>query len=279
MENIILNNGVEIPSIGFGTYRSGEAKENIISLAIEAGYRYFDTASFYNNYNDLLLGIEQCNITRSDLFLSSKCWRTEMGYKNAMKSFHNACINLNTSYLDMFLIHWPRPNLIDAEWKSVSRDTWRALEDLYKAGKVRAIGVSNFLIEHLDNLLSTAEIIPAVNQIEFHPGYTQKEVVSFSEKSGIRVQGWSPLGCGRLLENQLLLKLAEKYEVSLPQICLRYAYQKNIIPLPKASSIIRMKNNLDIFGFVISEDDLNRIDNMPVTAWSGEHPDYERVRF
>ncbi|MEG1300322.1 MAG: aldo/keto reductase [Erysipelotrichaceae bacterium] len=279
MSYISLSNGLRIPDIGFGTYKLNDSNDNTIALALKSGYRLFDTASFYDNYDVLKEALNSMDVPRKDIFISSKCWRTEMGYEKAIASYNFACQKLGVEFLDMFLIHWPRPNLVDENWKEVSRETWRALEDLYLSGKVKSIGVSNFMIEHLDNILDNARIIPMVNQIEFHPGYIQNNVLEYCKVNKIQVMGWSPLGCNRLSTNALLNDLAKKYSVTLAQICIRYALQKNVIPLPKSSSADRMKNNMDVYGFEITLEDIKLLDNMPLTAWSGEHPDHERVKF
>lgn len=276
MENKILNNGVEIPAIGFGTYRSTDGTKDVLQNALNAGYRFFDTASFYKNETDIGEVIKASGIKREEIFLTSKCWRTEMGYEKALESFENSCKRLQTNYLDMYLIHWPRPNLTDPDWKRISIDTWKALEYLYENKRVRVIGVSNFLPHHLDNLLSESKIVPAVNQIEFHPGYMQKEVLDYCREKGIQVEAWSPLGCSRLFENTLLKEMAKKYEISVAQLCLRFAIQENVIPLPKSSSYERMQQNLDVFDIKILEEDMQLLENMPQAGWSGEHPDRER---
>lgn len=278
MRTVTLNNGVEIPQIGFGTYRSTESSSEVMNTAIKAGYRFFDTASFYNNEEDLGHALQNSGIPRKDFFLTSKCWRTEMGYDNAIRSFENSLERLQTDYLDLYLIHWPRPNLSDPEWKKVSIDTWKALEYLYHCKKVRAIGISNFMVHHMENLLSEANIVPAVNQIEFHPGYMQKEVVEYCRTHNMQVEAWSPLGCARLFENKLLLSLAAQYKVSVAQICLRFAVQEHVIPLPKSSSFNRMKQNQEVFDFTIEARDMQLLEDMPLTGWSGEHPDRERVK-
>ena len=275
-----LNNGVKIPCIGFGTYRAtdGCGAEGI-KEAIKAGYRYFDTAAFYENEEEIAGAIRQTGIDRKELFLASKVWKTDLGYENVKKAFAESLERLQTEYLDLYLIHWPLPEAGYADWKSLDIDSWKAMEELYQAGKIRAIGLSNFLPHHIENLLCNTEIRPAVNQIEFHPGHTQEITVDYCKKHGILVQAWSPLGRKRVLEHPLLLELAEKYKVSTAQICIRYAVQRGIVPLPKASSIKRMRENQDVFDFEISIEDMYRIGAMQPAGWSGEHPDFEQVYF
>lgn len=272
-----LNNGVQIPCIGFGTYKAADGNSaDIILTAIKAGYRYFDTASFYGTETYLAEAIKRSELPREDFFITSKVWKAEMGYNETKEAFARTLQNLDTDYLDLYLIHWPRKSL-EGDWKQTCIDTWKAMEELYTAGKIRAIGLSNFLPHHLDVILKNCIIKPMVNQLEVHPGYTQETAIQYSMANDILVQAWSPLGRQRVLQTPLILELADKYNVSAAQICLRYLLQRGIHPLPKASSMERMKNNMDLFRFDITKEDMHRINTLPQTGWSGEHPDYERV--
>ena len=275
-----LNNGVKIPCMGFGTYKSSDGcGTQGLKTALEAGYRYFDTASFYGNEELIAQAMKEAGVKREEMFLSSKVWKADMGYENVKKTFAESLKKLDTDYLDMYLIHWPLPEVGYKDWKQLDIETWKALEELYKEGKVRAIGLSNFLPHHIENLLEHTEIVPAVNQLEFHPGHTQEVAVQYCQEKGIFVQAWSPLGRKRVLEHPLLAELADKYGVTTAQICIRYAVQRQVIPLPKASTVERMKQNQDVFGFEISAEDMYRIGTMQPTGWSGEHPDCERIYF
>ncbi len=272
-----LNNGVQIPCIGFGTYKAADGNSaDIILTAIKAGYRYFDTASFYGTETYLAEALKRSELPREDFFITSKVWKAEMGYNETKEAFARTLQNLDTDYLDLYLIHWPRKSL-EGDWKQTCIDTWKAMEELYTAGKIRAIGLSNFLPHHLDVILKNCIIKPMVNQLEVHPGYTQETAIQYSMANDILVQAWSPLGRQRVLQTPLILELADKYNVSAAQICLRYLLQRGIHPLPKASSMERMKNNMDLFRFDITKEDMHRINTLPQTGWSGEHPDYERV--
>ena len=242
-------------------------------MALEAGYRYFDTASFYQTETYVAQALRDSGISRSEVFLASKMWKDEMGYAQTKAAFQRTLERLETDYLDLYLIHWPRPDAGYGDWKQLDMDTWRAMEELYEAGKIRAIGLSNFLPQHIENLLQNGKIAPMVNQIEFHPGHTQEATVRYCQAHGIQVQAWSPMGRTRVLKDPLVQELAQNHGVSAAQICLRYAVQRQIIPLPKASSMERMKQNQDLFSFELTQEEMFRLDTMPPTGWSGQHPD------
>ncbi|MEY8390220.1 aldo/keto reductase [Lachnospiraceae bacterium 45-W7] len=276
-EFFVLNNEVKIPKLAYGTYKAADGETYInIQTAIESGYRCFDTASFYGTERSLAKAIGQSKVQREDIFIASKVWKTEMGYEETKAAFTRTLENLGTDYLDLYLMHWPLPSPDFKEWKQLDLDTWRAMEELYHAGKIRALGLSNFLPHHIDNILENCQVPPMVNQIEFHPGHTQESVRRYCEEHNILVQAWSPLGRGRVLKDSLIAGLAEKYRVSAAQICLRFALQKGVMPLVKASSMERMKENQDVFSFALTKEELYQIDTMPPLGWSGEHPDRER---
>ena len=267
----ILENGVELPFVGYGTYKVTE--EKIILDALDAGYRHLDTARMYKNEKMIGNALKDCGIHRSELFLTSKVWKGDLGYDNTLRSFEASINDLGVQYLDMFLIHWPQ-STPDADWKPVLKETWKAMERLYDDCAVRAIGVSNHLPHHLLHILRDCNVRPMVNQLEFHPGYTQAATTSFCVNQGIQVEAWSPLGRTRVLEDPLVLELAEKYGKTPAQICLRFCLQNNILPLPKSSSLERMKQNLELFDFDIELEDIFRLMTMPETGWSGQHPEH-----
>ena len=275
----VLSNGLSIPAVGFGTYKTGDGDGDILSNAIAQGYRHFDTASFYGTEAALGRAVAESDIPRENFFLTSKLWKTEMGYDAALRAFDATLERLGTDYLDLYLIHWPRPDLELEDWAKLDRETWRALERLYESGLVRAIGVSNFLPHHLESILASANVAPMVDQLEFHPGYTQEEAVAFCQNHNILVEAWSPLGRNRLAGNDVLTRLAAEHGVSPAQICLRFALQRGVLPLPKSSSPERMAENLDLFSFSLTEEEMEALSTMPQAGWSGEHPDRPRVRF
>ncbi len=273
-----LNNGVKIPCVAYGTYKAkDENGADIISAAVEEGYRYFDTASYYETEEYVAEAIRRSGLPREEFFIATKLWKEEMGYEEALAAFERSLKRLNTDYIDLYLIHWPKPTPDCKDWKQLDLDTWRALEKLYKEGKVRAIGVSNFLPHHLDNILEHCEIKPMVDQIEYHAGYTQEATVQYCRQHDILVQAWSPISRGRIFHDVTLVELAEKYQVSIAKLCLRFCVQNGIVPLPKAAGRERMRENMDLFDFEISDEDMKRINTIPQVGWSGEHPDRERV--
>ena len=276
MHTLTLNNGLIIPAIGFGTYKAG--LDSLIH-ALKEGYRYLDTASYYGNERDIPLALERTGIKREEVFIASKIWKSDLGYDSTMKSFSQTLENLGTDYVDVLMIHWPRPNLDCKDWKALDIETWRAMEDLYLQGKIHALGLSNFLPYHAENILTHCRVRPSVAQLEFHPGHTQAFALEYYRRKGIQVQAWSPIGRGRVLEDELIRELAGKYHVTPAQVCLRFCVQEGVMPLPKASTPERMRENLECMNFVIDDEDILRLENMPPVGWSGEHPDRERVRF
>ena len=228
-----LNNGITLPSSAFGTYKTIDQNAETITEAIKAGYRYFDTASFYGNEEYVGKAIKESGIPRNEFQIATKLWKTEMGYDKTMYAFESSLKRLGTDYIDLYLIHWPLPEPGYKDWKLLDFDTWQTLEKLYNEGVIKAIGVSNFLPHHLKNLLDGCEVKPAVNQIEFHPGYSQEAALNYCKENGILVQAWSPLGRTRVLNDELICELAEKYGKSSAQICIKYALQRGVMPIVK----------------------------------------------
>lgn len=271
---IRLNNGVELPLIGFGTYLEEQRDPVILKNAIEAGYRYFDTASAYGTEEILGQTIANSGIPREQFFLASKVWRSEMGYNETLQAFENSLKRLGTDYLDLYLIHWPRRNTYDTEWKERLKDTWSAMETLYSDGKVKAIGVCNCLPHHLEAFIHEARIIPAVNQLELHVGYMQPEAVRYCREHNITLQAWSPLARRKLQEEALITETAERYGVSIQKLLLAFLVNQGISVLPRTSRSERMKSNREIYDLKITEDDISYLSCLPQMGWSGEHPDY-----
>lgn len=281
IKNIRLNNGVEIPAIGFGTYKSTESDGYKVVLdALRCGYRHLDTAALYENEEEVGRAIRESGIPRHEIFLTSKLRRNDLGYQEAKDGLEASLKLLGTDYLDLYLLHWPRADFGHPKfdgWKEQDLDSWRALEEMVAEGKIRAIGVSNFLPHHMDNLMTEAKIVPAVNQLELHPGYLQKEACEDSRRRGIELEAWSPMGRARLADNELLKGLAAKYDTSVAHLCLVFDYQEGFIVLPKSTKVERMKENMVLDDIVIAPEDMELIRNMPQTGWGGEHPDLGKV--
>lgn len=274
-KTVTLSNGYEIPSVGFGTWKTPDGEVAIASVkkAVECGYTHIDTAACYKNEKSVGVAIKECGVPRERLFVTSKLWNTERGYEKTKAAFYKTLDDLGLDYLDLYLIHWPANAVQFDNWAEINADTWRAFEELYLEGKIKSIGLSNFMVCHLEALMKTAKIKPMVNQIEYHPGYMQDDVVEYCEKHGICVEAWSPIGSGRLLENPLLLEIAEKYGRSVAQICIRWCLQNDILPLPKSVTPSRIEENLKVFDFVISDEDMQRINRMELCGWSGHKPE------
>lgn len=274
-----LNDGTLIPNIGFGTYNE-EFMDNrkIVLQAIECGYRFFDTASLYETERSLGNALIESGISRSEVIIETKLWIDEMGAENVEKAFERSINRLQTDYVDIYMIHWPRQTGKDDEkWKTLDIETWQAMEKLVEKGKVKRLGLSNFLPHHLKNILDNCKIRPVVDQLEIHPGYSQEKAVAYCLDNDVLPMAWSPLGRGRenaTIGNSILVRLAGKYGKSVQQINLRFLLQKGILPIPKASTPEHMRSNMEVFDFELSDDDVSMLSCMPQTAWLGEHPDF-----
>ncbi len=269
-----LRNGVVIPPIGYGTYLATEkGGKDVIRDALNQGYRYLDTARFYENEADIGEAVRESGIRREELFICSKVWPTMLGAEKLKESFEASCESLGTDYLNMYLIHWPKAGQSDEEWIPKLRESWTVMEDLYKEGRIRAIGLSNFLPHHIRPLLETARIRPMLDQLELHVGYMQEFTLRYLKHEKIMAQSWSPLGRAKMLEDDRIRSLAEKYGKSGAQILLRYLIQRGIPAIPKASTPERMRANMDIFDFSLTADEISYLSCIPEAGWSGEHPD------
>ena len=275
---MILRNGIEIPDIGFGTWNIpyGEICERAVFEAIRAGYRHIDTAGAYGNERSVGLGVkaaihEGLIKDRSDVFITSKLWNTNRSYNKAFRGFDKSMRNLDLDYIDLYLIHWPANKMKYKNPDEVNATTWEALEELYEESRVRAIGVSNFLPHHLEELKKSAKVLPMVNQVELHVGYMQKEVVEYNNNNGIITEGYSPLGTGALLDNEILWEMAKKYQTTVSNICISFLRKRGIIPLPKTTSPDRMSGNLRLIR--IEDEDMDILYNFPYIGGHAHNPD------
>ena len=269
-----LSNGVEIPCIGYGTWQTpnGEVATTAVLEALKAGYRHIDTAAAYKNEQSVGEAIRLSGIPREQIFITSKVWNRNRGYEKTVAAFERTLANLGTDYLDLYLIHWPANAGQYSDPDSVNLDTWRALTDLYRAGRIRAIGVSNFKPHHLEPLMKT-EIPPMVNQIELHPGHSQSETVEYCKSHGILVEAWSPLGEGRVLSDPTLRAIGEGYGKSSAQVCIRWCLGRGALPLPKTVTPTRMVENADVFDFSLSDEDMAAVAALEGLGFSGHDPD------
>ena len=271
---IQLNNGILLPQIGFGTYKAEDDDGlEAIQMALETGYRLFDTAAYYFNEETVGKAIRTSKIPREEILVATKVWREHLGYKETHKAFVDSIEKLGLDYIDLYLIHWPANQKNYADWQKTNAETWRAMEELYEDGKIKAIGVCNFTQKYLQPLIDSAKIQPMINQIEFHPGYWQPDVYDFCKENNIVMQAWSPLARGRVFDNDFLQQLSKKYHNSVAQICLRWIIEKGVIPIPKSSAKNRIEDNFDVFDFELLPDEIQAIDNLPETGFSGELPD------
>ena len=273
-----LNSGYAIPAVGFGTWQSEPEKTAAaVQTAIECGFRHIDTASLYRNEKEVGEGVAAAlkagGLRREDIFVTTKVWNSERGYGRTLRSFEQSISSLGMEYVDLFLIHWPAvPSQYEC-WKELNLETWRAMEKLVGDGRVRSIGVSNFMPRHLEPLLDSCRILPAVNQIEYHPGWTQPECVEFCKKHGILVEAWSPLANGDALKNESLIAMAEKYGVSVSQLVLNWVAANGVIPLSKSVTPSRIMENAQAFDFVIAEEDLRSITAITEPMGKRRNPD------
>lgn len=272
-----LSDGSRLPKIGFGTYKmTGEAGVHAIRTAIDAGYRFFDTASLYETEHVLGQALRESGIPREQFIVGTKLWIDEMGYAGTKKALERSLYRLKMDYVDLYMIHWPREEgSADEKWKERDIETWCAMEDAVEAGKVRRLGVSNFLPHHLENLLANCRIRPVVDQLELHPGYSQEMAVAFCLAEGIQPIAWSPLARGReTVVEKILIPIAKKYGKTPQQVSLRFLLQKRILPIPKALSDTHIHANLAVFDFSLTNEEMWMLSCMPQTAWLGEHPDF-----
>jgi len=264
---VALRNGVRMPFFGLGVFRSKEGLEveNAVSIALESGYRHIDTAAVYGNERGVGKAVKNSKIPRNEIFITSKIWNSDQGYQTTFDAFEESIERLDTDYIDLYLIHWPKGDL--------SVETWKAMEEIYNQGRVRAIGVSNFLIHHLESLLTHCRIKPMVNQFEFHPYLQQPPLQQFCAAHQIQTEAWSPIMKGQVNEIPVLQALSVKYGKSPVQITIRWELQKQIVTIPKSVHRERIVSNADVFDFEISAEDMQKIDLLDKHFRTGSDPD------
>jgi len=273
-----LHNGVRIPCLGLGTWQAnGASIVSAVKSALAQGYRLIDTAAAYGNEASVGQGVGESGVPREEIFITSKLRNAAHGYEATLEAFERTLQKLGVSYLDLYLIHWPNPLQFRPIWKEAAAGTWKAFEELYRAKRIRAIGVSNFLPHHIETLMETAEILPMVNQLRLCPGVTQPETVEYCRARGIAVEAYSPFGTGMIFHVPQMARLAEAYGKSIGQICLRWCLQMGYIPLPKSENPSRIRENADIFNFELSMQDMRFITNL--TGCCGEAPDPDTINF
>ena len=270
-----LAHGVKIPCIGFGTWQTpnGEVAVSSVLSALEAGYRHIDTAQGYGNEESVGIAVKQSGIDRKELFLTSKLTNSEHGYEKTLAAFETTLEKLGTDYLDLFLIHWPNPIAFRDHWQEANAGTWKAFEELYRSKRIRAIGISNFRPRHMEELSRTAEIAPMVNQIRLCPGDTQDEVVEYCRTHNILLEAYSPLGVGKIFEVPEMKALAEKYQKSIAQICIRWSLQRGYLPLPKSVTPSRIRENTQVFDFELDSSDVQLIADLKGCVGYSSDPD------
>ena len=272
-----LNNGVKIPCVGYGTFRTpADVAKKAVEEAIATGYRHIDTAAVYGNEEAVGKGIKDSGIDRQDLFVTSKLWNTNRGYYQTKKAFQETLDRLQMDYLDLYLIHWPaNQKQFGDEAAKINAETWRAMEDLYKEGKIRAIGLSYFMPHHIVELMKTAIVAPAVDQIEIHPGWPHTEEIKYLQAHNILVEAWGPLGGqgAQVMTNPTILQIADKYQKTAAQVCLRWILQQGVLPLPKSVHKERMVSNQQIFDFALTDEEMRKISLLPNLGGQCADPD------
>ncbi len=275
MNSLLLNNQVAIPVIGYGTWQIADGREayESVGYALETGYRHIDTAAAYRNEISVGKAIHDSGIARSEIFLTTKLHNDDHGYEETRKAFLASLSDLGTEYVDLYLIHWPNPIASRGNWKEANSGSWKAMEEFYKQGLVRAIGISNFCERHIDALLETAGITPMVNQIRLFAGEQQSSLVAYCHSLGMVTEAYSPLGTGALLTSPLIQEIASEVKRSAAQVCLRYNLQKGHVILPKSVTPSSIKQNLELFDFTLNENQMKSLDEMPNICGPTHNPD------
>jgi len=270
-----LNNGIKIPCVGFGMWQTpdGQTAISAVKTAIANGYRHIDTAAAYRNEESVGIAIKECGVLREELFITSKLQNPAHGYDLTMAAFEETMEKLQLDYLDLYLIHWPNPIGFRDHWQEANAGTWKAFEELYHAGRIKAIGISNFHQHHIDELMKTATVLPMVNQIRLCPGDTQDELVQYCKKMNIQLEAYSPLGTGKIFEVEEMKAIAKKYNKTVAQVCIRWSLENGFLPLPKSVTESRIIENTQVFDFELSKEDVAYISNLTGCCGLSHNPD------
>lgn len=263
----VLNNGLKLPWLGFGVYQinDGQEVEDAVKYALEIGYRSIDTATIYKNERGVGTAIRECGIPREEIFLTTKVWNDDQREKRTLAAFEESLERLGTEYVDLYLVHWPV--------KGCYQETWKVMEKIYQSGRAKAIGVSNFLVHHLEDILPDSQVVPSVNQVEFHPFLVQPELIKFCQSHQIQLEAWSPLMQGQIFTEPTVQKLAEKYHKTIAQIVLRWDLQHEVVTIPKSANPARIAENSQIFDFELSQEDMHVLDALDECKRVGPDPD------
>ncbi len=265
---VALHGNVNIPLLGFGTFKvkDGEDVEQAVTTALELGYRHIDTAMIYRNEEGVGRAVAESGTDRSEIFVTTKVWNSDQGYEPTLAGIDASLERLGMDYVDLYLVHWPKPeNTVE---------TWRAMEEIQETGKARAIGVSNFLTHHLDLLLEYANVIPSINQIQFHPHLQSPDLVEYCDERGIVIEAWGPLKQGLIMDDPELSAIASSHGVNVPQVVLRWMLQRGIVAIPKSVTPSRIAENADLYGFELSSEEMDTINAMDRDDRVGPHPDH-----
>ncbi|GLI55296.1 glyoxal reductase [Propionigenium maris DSM 9537] len=271
MEKVKLNNGVEIPIVGLGTFKAkGEEVYNSVRVALREGYRHIDTAAAYKNEEEVGRAIRDSGIPREEIFITTKLWNSDQGYESTKKALEVSLKNLGISYVDLYLIHWHKG-------VERARESWRAMEEAYHEGKIRAIGVSNFTMYHIEKLLETAEVVPVINQVETHVGLPQYDMQNYCESKGIKLTAYAPMQAGKIFDNEEMARIAQKHKKTVANIALRFLVERGIIVIPKSVHEERIIANKEIFDFTLDDEDREAMRGL----WDGRRlfPDPDNCYF
>jgi len=265
--SVCLGGSVDIPQLGLGVFKSeaGREVESAVAAALDRGYRHIDTAAIYKNEEGVGLAVAASGIDRSDIFITTKVWNSDQGYDSTLAAMDDSLKRLGMEYVDLYLVHWPKPKH--------TRATWRAMEKLQADGRARAIGVSNFLPHHLDQLAEHASVMPSIDQIEFHPHLQSPELVTYCDERGITIEAWSPLKAGQIVDDPELSTIAVSHGVGVPQVVLRWMLQRGVVTIPKSVNRDRIGQNADLYGFELTDGDMAAINAMNRAERVGPDPD------